>query len=120
MDNILHIQTALGSLVDLVPEPKRVKRKSHNIKLFYDFCNSDVASAWAECNYEISQSYDSLTEDAEYHGRLALYKDYLKSYERVLDLGKKISLNNVVCENDELHNQACLSEFQGECKITNE
>lgn len=92
MDSLLQFQETLGSLIDIAPEPKKVKRKKHNIKLFYDIHNSDVSSAWAESACEISKSYDLLIKNEADDNKL---KDYLKSYEKIIEIGKSISLKEI-------------------------
>ncbi|AZG35634.1 MULTISPECIES: hypothetical protein [Shewanella] len=96
MENILQFQTALGSLVDIVPEPKKVKRKTHSIKLSYDLNNSNVSSAWADSIYEISKSFDRLVDDEARQAKKNVFKSYFKSYEHTIDLGDKISLNELI------------------------
>lgn len=95
MENILQFQDALGSLIDIAPEPKKVKRKTHSIKLIYDTHNSDVSSAWADSIYEISKSYNHLIDNGLHNHQLKLLKEKLKSYENNIDLGKRLSLKEI-------------------------
>jgi|GEM_PF-3588272 len=96
MEIMLQLQEALGSLIDIDPEPKKVKRRTHRIKLLYDSNNSDVSSAWADAIYEISNSYDFLVKESdEHYNKSKLLNDYLKSYENNIDLGSRLSLNKI-------------------------
>lgn len=87
MDNILQFQEALGSLIDIVPEPEKVKRKTHKVELLYDTRQSSVPAAWADCSSHVSKAYSVLTSQELANPTYVTCID--------IDIGERLSLKEI-------------------------
>lgn len=118
MEKILQLQDAFGSLIDIVPEPKKSKRKHHFIAMFYDVKNSDVSSAWAESVNEISDAYVTLVKNKADISRLKkLHKNYCKEYEYIINLEKMPSINELELLVDAVDDSFDLSSLKDMKKV---
>lgn len=93
MSVILNFRQSLGSLIELTPTPKVVRRKRYSIELVYDLDSTDVDSAWAETVYLIANSYDNISEDKVFSKRLQEHEHYLESYKNELKLSETLSID---------------------------
>jgi len=93
MSIILNFRQSLGSLIELTPTPKVVRRKRYSIELVYDLDSTDVDSAWGETVYLIANSYDNITEDKVFSKRLQKHEHYLESYKNELKLSETLSID---------------------------
>lgn len=116
MENILQLNDAIGSLIDIVPEPKKAKRKNHKIALLYDTKNSDVGSAWAESADAIANAYRVLlvNESVVSH---SLQKNYMKRFENFIDLQKSPSIEDLVTLVNDVENSFDLCSLRDLKKV---
>ena len=93
MSVILNLRQSLGSLIDLTPLPKVIRRKIHSTDLVYDLDSTDVDSAWAETAYLIANSYDNISENKVFSKRLQEHGHYFESYKNELKLSETLSMD---------------------------
>jgi hypothetical protein len=94
MGSVIQFQEALGSLIDITPEPKKRNRINHDLKLSYDIHNSSVSSAWFDCSSLISKSFDFLVAKDSVSVNTET-KDYLNPYEKYVDVKDLLSLKEI-------------------------
>lgn len=112
MENIIQFQEALGSLIDISPEPKKVTKRVHEFKLSYDTNHSSVSSAWFDCSSLISKSFNFLVETESKNMTVDSISDHLNLYENNVELNDILSLEEIhvlINDEDDLH----LSNLQG-------
>lgn len=109
MTNTFNFYRNFSSLLELTPEPKKLRRMKHTIDLKYDFRSGDVSSAWAEVACTIGESFSNLVDDESSKNRIAFasLNSYLCQYKDEFDISKSISLDDLLEEIDSENDISC-------------